>query len=114
MESMIVQFFEGVLQSEDGRITPVVWACSTFGNRIRVGNQVREIEASELGQLAGANLVTVVDLEGLDSDDATYVVDAILKGRYCQRLGGVRGKQDAALYLLVNEALGELLRPILD
>jgi hypothetical protein len=113
MESLIVQFFEGVLQSEDGLITPVVWACSTFGNRIRAGNQVREIEASELGQLAGANLVTVVDLEGLDSDDTTYVVDAILKGRYCQR-PGVSGKQDAALYLLVNEALGELLRPILD
>jgi hypothetical protein len=113
MESLIVQFFEGVLKSEDGLITPVVWACSAFGNRIRAGNQVREIEASELGQLAGENLVTVVDLEGLDSDDTTYVVDAILKGRYCQR-PGVRGKLDAALYLLVNEALGELLRPILD
>jgi hypothetical protein len=113
MESLIVQFFEGVLQSEDGLITPVVWACSTFGNRIRVGNQVREIEASEIGQLAGANLVAVVDLEGLDSDDTTYVVDAILKGRYCQR-PGVREKVDAALYLLVNEVLGELIKPTLD
>ncbi|MFH0959665.1 MAG: hypothetical protein V1897_13285 [Pseudomonadota bacterium] len=109
----MVEFFEGILRSEEGLTTSVVWARSRFGNRIQVNKQIREIEASELERLLGQNLVTVVELDGLDSDDATFLVDAILRGRYCHR-PGVRGKVDAALYLLVNEVLGELTRPDLE
>ncbi len=110
---MKVQFFTGVLQSEEGHVIPVAWARSEFGVRVQVFDQIREIEASELGRLSESILVTVVDLEGLDSVNSNYIVDALLKGRYYNR-PGVRGKLDTALYLLVNEALGELSRPMLD
>jgi hypothetical protein len=110
---MKVQFFEGVLQSEEGHIIPVAWARSEFGVRVQVVDQIREIEASELGELSESIPVTVVDLEGLDSVNSNYIVDALLKGRYYKR-PGVLGKLDTALYLLVNEALGELSRPTLD
>lgn len=106
---MIVTFFEGIINSEEGLTTPVIWAQSSFGIRALVNNDIREVQSLELSGLAAGKPLTLVNLEDLNTDDAAYVIDAILKGNYCRK-PGVLGKIDAALYLLVNEALGELSR----
>ncbi|MGO8879341.1 MAG: hypothetical protein ACLPVO_20515 [Desulfomonilaceae bacterium] len=109
----MVQFFEGVLKSFKGNSAPIVWAESRSGNRVVIDSKIRGLEASEMAQIELKELITTVDLDGLDVDDVIYIIDAILKGKYYSR-PGVKGKLDAALYLLVNEALSELSRPVED
>ncbi len=109
----MVQFFEGVIKSLKGNSASIVWAESSSGNRAVIDSKIRGLEASEMAQIELKELVTTVDLDGLDVDDSIYIIDAILKGKYYSR-PGVKGKLDAALYLLVNEALSELSRPVED
>ncbi len=109
----MVQFYEGVLKSLQGDSAPIVWAESGFGSRVVIDSKLKGLEAPEMEHIEEKELVTSVDLEGLDADDAIYIIDAILKGKYYSR-PGVKGKLDAALYLLVNEALSELARPVED
>ncbi len=113
LETTIVQFYEGILKSFKCGSAPIVWAESCSGNRVVIDSKIRGLEDSEMVQIGAKELVTAVDLDGLDVDDAIYMIDAILKGKYYSR-PGVKGKLDAALYLLVNEAVNELSRPVED
>ena len=111
MEEEIVQFFEGLLIGPDGARKKIVWAESSFGNLAKVDAGIRSLETKEIDQMDEKKLLTMVDLAGLDSDDGTYVIRAILKGKYYS-MREVSGKLDAALFALVNEAISELLSPI--
>ncbi len=113
METEIIVFFEGVIKVSEGNSRPVIWAESRFGNRVKTDSGIKGFDASEIREIAERGLLTTVDLTGLDADDTIYMIDAILKGRYCSK-PGVRGKLDAALYLLVNEVVSELSVPIQD
>lgn len=110
---MIIQFYEGVLKRNLGESKSLVWAQSKLGCRALVGTQIKTWETQEIRGMSEVCLITTVDLEGLELEDAIFVIDSILKGKYYAK-PGVRGILDAALYLLVNEALTELSRPIYD
>jgi len=113
LEAGIIQFFEGVAKTSEGNSRPIIWAESRFGNRSLIDAIIRDIESAEISEIEEKSLVTTVDLMGLDADDTIYIIDAILRGRYWSKLG-VRGKLDAALYLLLNEVISELSVPIQD
>jgi hypothetical protein len=110
---MIIRFYEGVLKRNLGESKSLVWAQSKLGCRAFVGYQIKTWDTQEIRSMTEVSLITSVDLEGLELEDAIYVIDSILKGKYYAR-PGVRGILDAALYLLVNEALAELSRPVYD
>lgn len=109
----MAKFFEGVLRSSDRTPTPIVWAESGFGNRARIGDIIRAIGNVEIAEIDEKSFVTTIDLPGLCVGDAIYLIDAILKNNYHSH-PEVRGKLDAALYLLVNEAITVLTTPIED
>lgn len=106
-ETGVVFFFEGIFCSSDGDSLPIIWAESSFGKRGRTDSGIRTFEDSEIDLITEKRLVTSIDLSGVEAEDAIFIVDSILRGRYCDR-PGVRGKHDAALYLLVNEAINRL------
>ncbi|MCX5872764.1 MAG: hypothetical protein NTY51_05950 [Deltaproteobacteria bacterium] len=110
---MIIKFYEGVLKRNIGESKSLVWAQSELGCRALVGSQIKTWDTQEIRGITDVSMITSVDLEGLESEDAIYVIDSILKGKYYAK-PGVRGILDAALYLLVNEALTELSRPVYD
>ena len=91
----------------DGDSLPIIWAESIFGNRGRTNSRIGSFADHEIDLITEKRLVTSIDLVGVEAEDAIFIIDSILRGRYCDRLG-VRGKHDAALYLLVNEAVNRL------
>ena len=50
------------------------------------------------------HIITSLDLTGLDEDSTRTIVRNILQGDYLEK-PGVRGKGDAVLFMLVNEAI---------
>jgi hypothetical protein len=103
----VVFFFEGILRNSETYPLQIAWAESSFGKRGRTDSGIRIFGDSEIDQITEKRLVTSIDLVGVEAEDAIFIIDAILRGRYCDR-PGVRGKHDAALYLLVNEAISRL------
>ncbi|MGC8660703.1 MAG: hypothetical protein ACP5U1_16680 [Desulfomonilaceae bacterium] len=110
---MIVSFFEGFAVGLDGARRVVVWAEGPFGNLAMIESEIKTVEIDEIDLFQDKRLLTTVDLAGLDTDDSSYVIRAILVGKYHSR-PGVSGKHDAALFMLVNEALNELFVPVED
>jgi hypothetical protein len=106
-ETGVVFFFEGIFCGSSGDLSPTVWAESPFGKRRRTNSVIGRLEDSEIDRITEKRLVTSVDLSGVEAEDAIFIIDAILRGRYYDR-PGVRGSHDAALYLLVNEAISTL------
>jgi hypothetical protein len=106
-ETGVVFFFEGIFCSSDGDSLPIIWAESPFGKRRRTNSGIKTFGDSEIDRITEKRLVTSVDLSGVEAEDAIFIIDAILRGRYYDR-PGVRGSHDAALYLLVNEAISTL------
>jgi|WetSurMetagenome_2_1015567.scaffolds.fasta_scaffold1099659_1 hypothetical protein len=106
-ETGVVFFFEGIFCGSDGDSLPIVWAESPFDNRIRTYSRIGSFADFEIDRITEKRSVTSIDLSGLEAEDAIFIIDAILRGRYYDR-PGVRGKHDSALYLLVNEAISTL------
>jgi hypothetical protein len=65
------------------------------------------VESAPREGVVSADYVTTVDLAGLDRPDVELVARAILLGGYLDR-PNVKGKGDAVLFMLANEALRAL------
>lgn len=83
-----------------------MWADTPFGT-IRYLPGDDHVEKVEHLDVVNAEPVTTCHLPGLDEAGVETLVSNILVRGYLEK-SGVHGKEDAVLYLLVNEALHTL------
>jgi hypothetical protein len=104
---MEVQFCKGSIQKADGSRRDCEWAVTRFGLFALSDRRTHELEVIPPGSIADSETIASVDLEGLDEAALRFVVRSILKRGHLSK-PGVRGKGDAVLFVLVNEALHDL------
>jgi hypothetical protein len=104
---MIVTFYKGTLGTETGAEVAVSWAETDFGVTALVPGSDELVHDLKLQQIADVELVTTLDLPGLDREGVEVITDNILKGGYLD-MPGVKGKGEAVLFILVNEAVHRL------
>jgi hypothetical protein len=104
---MIVNFYKGTLRKESEVDLGVSWAETDFGVTALVSGSDELVPELKLEQITDVESVTTLDLPGLDRGGVEVIVENILKGRYLS-MPGVKGKGEAVLFILVNEALHQL------
>jgi hypothetical protein len=104
---MMVTFYKGTLRTETGAEVAVSWAESDFGVTALVTGSDELVHKLRLKQIADVEPVTTLDLGGLDREGVEVITGNILKGGYLD-MPGVKGKGEAVLFILVNEALHRL------
>lgn len=110
---MKVDFFRAILRegtTPDARM----WCSITpFGIRaLSEGGDAILLDLT-LEDLSGAEPIVTVDLAGLDRSSLEAMVDFILKSGLLGK-AGVKGKGDAVLFMLTNEALHALAQVMRD
>jgi hypothetical protein len=104
---MWVRFKSGTIR-KGGEELQAFWAESNLGSKIKIANQPLS-QMSDAFEILSEECVTSFELPGIRNDDAEFLIDRILDGNYLEK-PGTKGKGDAVLYMLVNEALHELAR----
>jgi hypothetical protein len=104
---MPTQFFRGALRLPSGPVAQASWAVTQFGIFACFQGDNPQVEIVTDVQVERSDLVTEVDLGDLDRASIEALVTEILTGGYLDK-PGVKGKGDAVLFVLVNEALREL------
>lgn len=104
---MMVIFYKGTLITETGAEACVSWAETDFGVTALVSGSDELVRELRLEQIADVEPVTALDLPGLDREGIEVIVGNILTGGYLD-MPGVKGKGEAVLFILVNEALHRL------
>jgi hypothetical protein len=104
---MMVTFYKGTLRTETGAEVAVSWAETDFGVTALVTGSDELIHKLKLEQISDVELVTTLDLRGLEREGVEVITGNILKGGYLD-MPGVKGKGEAVLFILVNEALHRL------
>jgi len=104
---MRVHFFKGIVRGETGRELVVHWA-STGSGIVSLLEGAADTERNlNIEQVVDVERVATVDLPGLDEEMRETVIRGILLGGYLER-PGVRDREDAALFAMLNEALQKL------
>lgn len=104
---MVVTFYKGTVRTETGAEVAVSWAETDFGVTALVSGSDELVHDPKLEQISDVELVTTLDLPGLDREGVEVIAGNILKGGYLD-MPGVKGKGEAVLFILVNEALHRL------
>jgi hypothetical protein len=104
---MRISFFSGLIEKEQAEFR-AFWAESDFGcTYLLQGKEL--IQGVDIGRIVSSQLITSLELPGLEREDVGFLIQRILEGGYLEK-PGVAGKGDAVLFMLVNEALHELAR----
>ena len=101
---MTIRFYKGVRRTETGEEVSVSWAEMDFGVTALVAGADEPVHELNMDRVTAAELVTTLDLPGLDREGIEVIVNNILKGGYLD-MPGVKGKGEAVLFMLVNEAI---------
>ncbi len=104
---MTIRFYKGIGRTETGDEVSVSWAETDFGVTALVAGADEPVRELNMDWITAAELVTTLDLPGLDREGIEVIVDNILKGGHLD-MPGVKGKGEAVLFILVNEALHQL------
>jgi hypothetical protein len=104
---MMVTFYKGTLRTETGAEVAVSWAETDFGVTALISGSDELVHDLKSEQIADVEPVTTLDLPGLDREAVEVIIGNILKGGYLD-MPGVKGKGEAVLFILVNEALHRL------
>lgn len=104
---MHVEFFRGVLKTGSGEESRASWARTPYGCTILKDGEREPVQELEVKGVVAEDNVTSVELPGLDREMVETIVTAVLKGRILEK-PGIRGKGDAVLFVLLNEALQRL------
>jgi hypothetical protein len=104
---MIVTFHKGTLRKKDGADVAVSWAETDFGVTALLSGSDELVHELDMEQMTAVESVATLDLPGLDREAIDVIVESILKGGYLD-MPGVKGKGEAVLFILVNEALHQL------
>ncbi len=101
---MKIELFKGHITDASGAEQEAWCARSDFGVRaVAVEGPPDVLITAPLGATV-SEPVTWVELPGLDRESLEFLLDIILKGGYLAR-PGVRGKGEAVIFMVVNEAL---------
>ncbi len=101
---MRVDFCKGFMRSKKLGNIPKTWACTPHGILALAEEPPYDLVALDESDIIVDHTVTSVDLTGLDDDQTNDIVRNILQGGYLEK-PGVKGKGDAVLFMLVNEAI---------
>jgi hypothetical protein len=104
---MIVTFYKGALRTETGDEVAISWAETDFGLTALISGSDKLVHELDVERLAASELITRIDLPGLDREGFEVIAGSILKGGYLD-MPGVQGKGEAVLFVLLNEAIHEL------
>lgn len=104
---MIVDLFKGLIKDASGAELEAWCARTPFGIRAVAIGGPHVVRIVEPDLTAVAEHITSLDLPGLDRESLEFLTDAILQGSYLEK-PGVRGKGDAVLFMLTNDALHAL------
>lgn len=104
---MEVHFCRGSIQKPDGSRHECEWAVTRLGILALSDRGAHELEVIPPESVVDSETIVTVDLEGLDEAALRFVVRRILKKGHLSK-PGVKGKGDAVLFVLVNEALHDL------
>jgi hypothetical protein len=104
---MIVTFYKGTLRTKDRADAAASWAETDFGVTVLVSGSDELVHELDMEQMAAVESLATLDLPGLDREGIEVIVANILKGGYLN-LPGVKGKGEAVLFILVNEAIHRL------
>jgi hypothetical protein len=103
---MRVTFYKGVVRTESGEERAAAWATTPFGSMgLLAGTDLLAFEGFE--NIARAESVAGFDLPGVDREGVETIVRSILMGGYLDK-PGVKGKDEAVLFMLANEAIHKL------
>ena len=104
---MKVDFFRGILRTDTGDEVIAYWARSESGHTAIPDSGKETFRVKDKTAFLKEELVTSVDLVDLDQDLVQTIIDTILTRGYLKK-PGIKGKGEAVLFVLVNEALHEL------
>ncbi len=104
---MLVEFFTGVIKTDSGEESRAVWARTEYGCTILMGRSRKLVHTAEVKGIVAADKVTSVDLPGLEREMVETIVAGVLQGGILEK-PGIKGKDDAVLFVLLNEALQKL------
>jgi len=104
---MEVHFCKGSIQRPDGGRHECEWAVTRYGIFALSDRGAHELQNVPAESVVASETIASVDLEGLDEAGLRFVVRSILKRGHLSK-PGVKGKGDAVLFVLVNEALHDL------
>ena len=110
---MWVVFFKGVLQGERGIEYPASWAKTPFGIMTLVLGDDEALQLVDEERIVSEELIAEVDLPGLDRDHLEEIVRSVLAGGFLDK-PGIKGKGDAVIFALVNEALHRMTQIAAD
>jgi hypothetical protein len=101
---MNIDFYKGTLRLRDGGAVPFCWAETPHGTMAFSGESMEPTDLPPETAIISADLITSVDLSGLDRSGIETIVRNIVQGGYLDK-PGVRNKGEAVLFVLVNEAI---------
>jgi hypothetical protein len=104
---MIVTFYKGTLRTKDRADVATFWAETDFGVTGLPSGSDELVHELDMKQMTAVDPVVTLDLPGLDCERMDVIVESILKGGYLD-MPGVKGKGEAVLFILVNEAIHRL------
>lgn len=107
IDAVIVKFRKGVVRTASGEESPAQWAVSPFGVRILVKGAESVGRSLAPFHILTEELFADIELPGLDQEGIETIADSLLLGGYLGR-DDMKGKGDALLFILVNEALHAL------
>ncbi len=110
---MHVEFFTGVIKTDSGEESRAVWARTPYGCTILMEGDRKPVHVPEVTGVMDEDNVTSIELPGLDRDMVETIVAGVLKGGILEK-PGIRGKGDAVLFVLLNEALQKLEEASMD
>jgi hypothetical protein len=104
---MMVDFYKGTLTTQTSVELSVSWAETDFGVSALVSGSAELVYELDEKQVTVVEPIATLDLPGLDREGIEVIVGNILKGGYLD-MPGVKGKGEAVLFMLVNEAIHRL------
>jgi len=103
---MKIVFFKGTVRTQVGNSSRAAWASTPFGYMVWDSENERA-HLKDTMDILTQEVVTELNLSGVDRAGVDTLVANILAGGYLERTG-VKGKGEAVLFLLVNEAIHSL------
>jgi hypothetical protein len=108
---MQLVFYKGCWEFVKGQVSAAHWCSTPLGIRVLQEGSQQPTDNSSTDPVISSEIVASFELPGLDWENVKFIIDSILLGDYLTR-PGVAGREDAVLYIMVNEALSALDIPV--